>query len=70
MNPDALHMVADARGVPRGERSYCAVCGSSPFPMGRLAVDVVTPMFSDRPVPTVPEIMAQEAGRPKSGDRW
>ena len=48
MNPDALHMVADARGVPRGERSYCAVCGSSPFPMGRLAVDVVTPMFSDR----------------------
>ena len=25
---------------------------------------------TDRPVPTVPEIMAQEAGRPKSGDRW
>ncbi len=48
MSPDALHMIADARGVARGPSSTCMVCGPSPFPAGRRADEVVTPTFSDR----------------------
>jgi hypothetical protein len=48
MSPDALHMVAGARGVARGPSSNCVVCGPSPFPVGRPVDEMITSTFSDR----------------------